>query len=161
MKRVVPIDHLKKKKILGSNQDGSREFISVLAAICANGTSLPPALIYQGDFYDLQDTWLEDYDHSSDEAYFAVSKKGWTNENLGLSWLSKTFESKTADKAGNGKRLLIVDGHSNHVNMRFMDFEFAERGRAPQRRSAVVARLQTLSRQLSLRSAGGRRSGGV
>jgi hypothetical protein len=92
MKRIVPIDHLKNKKILGSNQDGSREFISLLAAISADGTALPPALIYQGDSYDLQSTWIEDFDRSSDEAFFAVSKKGWTNEELGFSWLSRIFE---------------------------------------------------------------------
>ena len=82
---------LKAKKTIGKIQDGSREFISLLATICANGTALAPALIYQGDTHDLQDTWLEDYDHSSEEAYFAVSKKGWTNEDLGLSWLSSIF----------------------------------------------------------------------
>lgn len=85
MKRIIPIKQLQSKKSLGSNQDGSREFISLLATICADGTALPPALIYQGNSYDLQDTWLEDYDHSSEEAYFAISKKGWTNEDLGLS----------------------------------------------------------------------------
>lgn len=122
MKRIVPVDHLKSKKSLGSSQDGSREFISLLATICADGSALPPALIYQGDSYDLQDSWLEDYNSSSDEAYFAVSKKGWTNEDLGLSWLSKIFEPATTKKAGNGRRLLIVDGHSSHVNMKFINF---------------------------------------
>ncbi len=122
MKRIVPIDHLRSKKTLGSCQDGSREFLSLLATICADGTALPPALIYQGESYDLQDTWLEDYNCSSDEAYFAVSKKGWTNEELGLSWLSKLFEPITRKKAGNARRLLLVDGHSSHVNLRFIEF---------------------------------------
>ena len=85
MKRIVPRKHLESKKTLGTNQDGSREFISLLAAICADGTNLPPALIYQGDTYDLQDSWHEDFDHSSEEAYFAVSQRSWTNEDLGLS----------------------------------------------------------------------------
>lgn len=76
MKRIVPIDYLKSKKSLGSNQDGFREFISFLATICADGSALPLALIYQRDLYDLQDSWLENYNSSSDEAYFAVSKKG-------------------------------------------------------------------------------------
>jgi hypothetical protein len=122
MKRIVPTQQLQRKKILGSSQDGCREFISLLAAICADGTALPPALIYQGDSQDLQDTWLEDFDSSSEEAYFAVSKKGWTNEELGISWLSKIFEPRTRAKAGNSRRLLLVDGHSSHVNLRFIDF---------------------------------------
>ena len=121
-KRIVPIKQLRSKQTLGSSQDGSREFISLLATICADGTALAPALIYQGDTHNLQDTWLEDYDCSSEEAYFAVSKKGWTNEDLGLSWLSKVFEPTTRSKAGHSKRLLIVDGHSSHVNMKFIDY---------------------------------------
>ena len=76
MKPIIPIDQLQSKKVLDSSQDGSREFISQLAMISADGSALPPALIYQGDSYDLQDTWLEDYNCSSDEAYFAVFKKG-------------------------------------------------------------------------------------
>jgi hypothetical protein len=122
MKRIVAIQQLRTKKILGSNQDGSREFISLLAAICADGTALPPALIYKGNSNDLQDTWLEDFDGSSEDAHFAVSKKGWTNEELGMSWLSKIFEPRTREKAGNHQRLLIVDGHSSHVNLRFIEF---------------------------------------
>ena len=122
MKRIVPRKHLQSKKTLGKAQDGSREFISLLATICADGTALAPGLIYQGSTHDLQDTWLEDYDHSSDEAYFAASPKGWTNEELGLSWLKKIFEAPTRSKAGNSKRLLIVDGHSSHLNMKFIDY---------------------------------------
>ena len=53
MKRIVPITHLQKKKALGTSQDGSREFISLLATIYTDGSTLPPALIYQGDSYDL------------------------------------------------------------------------------------------------------------
>ena len=79
-------------------------------------------MIYQGDTHELQDTWLEDFDHSREEACFGVSKKGWTNEDLGLSWLTQLFEPKTRSKAGNNKRLLIVDGHSSHMNMKFIEY---------------------------------------
>lgn len=115
------IKQLKSKKILGASQDGSREFISLLACICADGTAIPPALIYQGTSGDLQDTWLEDFDHSSDQAYFATSEKGWTNEDLGIKWL-EIFDRHTNEKAGNSRRLLLVDGHSSHVNLRFIDY---------------------------------------
>ena len=97
------------KKILGSIQDGSREFISLLACIYADGTAIPPGLIYQAESGDLQDVWLDDFDASSE---LAVSKKGWTNEELGMSWLTKIFDRNTREKAGNSRRLLIVDGHS-------------------------------------------------
>src|SRR4051812_37528704 len=75
-------------RIVSASQDGSREFISLLACICADGTAIPPALIYQGTSGDTQDTWLEDFDHSS----------------------------------GNSRRLLLADGHSSHVNLRFINY---------------------------------------
>ena len=100
MKRIVSSKQLREKRLLGSKQDGSREFISLLATICADGTALPPALIYQGESGDLQDSWLEDYDDSSTEADFAALQKGWTNENLGISWLDTVFNRYTKEKAG-------------------------------------------------------------
>jgi len=109
MKRIVSIRHIKSKKILGANQDGNREFTSLLACICAGGTAIPPALIYQGESGDLQDVWLVDFDSSSELAYFGVSKKGWTNEELGMSWLMKVFDHNTKEKAGRARRLLIVE----------------------------------------------------
>jgi hypothetical protein len=39
-------------------QDGSREFITLLACICADITALLTTLIYQGKSQDLIDTWL-------------------------------------------------------------------------------------------------------
>ncbi len=71
-------------RIRGVRQDGSREFITLLAAICADGTALPPALIYQGASMDLQSSWMEDL-NEQDEAYFTSSAAGWTSDALGLS----------------------------------------------------------------------------
>ena len=38
-----------------------------------------------------------------------------------LTWLITVFQRYTNKKAGNKRRLLIVDGHSSHVNMKFID----------------------------------------
>ena len=46
-------------RVMTNAQDDSREFISLLANIYADGIVLPPALIYKGASGDLQDTWLE------------------------------------------------------------------------------------------------------
>ena len=48
----------------------------------------------------MPDTWLEDFDHSRDKAYFTVSTNGWTNDEIGLEWL-KIFNRHTKTKAGN------------------------------------------------------------
>lgn len=113
---------LRSKKLLGAVQDGSTEFISLVACICADGTTIPPALIYQGESGDLQDTWVNDFDGSRDKAYFAASERGWTSDDLGFSWLTKVFDPNTKEKAGNSKRFLLTDGHSSHVNLRFIEY---------------------------------------
>ena len=107
-------------RVNSAKQDGSREFISLLASICADGTAPPPTLIYKGDSGDLQDTWVEDIE-ASDKAYFGVSSTGWSSDAFGLEWLTKVFDPHTRIKAGRSRRLLIVDGHSSHVNMAFLD----------------------------------------
>ena len=111
-------DALRKGRILGACQDGSREFISLIACICANGEALPPALIYKGESFDLQSSWLQDL-QDSDSVYFAASKNGWSCDHLGIDWLKKVFDRHT--RKGNRRRLLLVDGHSSHVNMKFID----------------------------------------
>ncbi|XP_044717893.1 uncharacterized protein HRG_08535 [Hirsutella rhossiliensis] len=67
-KRVVPREALRRGKLVGASQDGNREFITLIAAICADYSYLPPALIYKGESKDFQDTWLEDFDHSSERS---------------------------------------------------------------------------------------------
>ena len=128
-KQIVSIKSLKSKRILGAIQDGSREFLSLLASICADGSALPPALIYQGKSRDMQDTWLDDFDAENHLAYFAASSNGWSNDEYGLVWLEQVFDRHTKAKAEDERerRLLIVDGHSSHVNMKFIDY--ADRNR--------------------------------
>ena len=118
---------LKSRRILGASQDGSREFISLIAAICIDGSHIPPALIYKGKSHDLQDTWLDDFDHSKETAYFASSEKGWSSDTLGIHWLQHVFDRATREKAGRNRRLLIVDGHNSHINLKFIDY--ADRNR--------------------------------
>ncbi|EIW65542.1 hypothetical protein TREMEDRAFT_66455 [Tremella mesenterica DSM 1558] len=55
----------------------------------------------------------------SDETFMAASEKGWTDDNLGLQWLTEVFDKSTASRQL-WRRLLIVDGHSSHVNYTFL-----------------------------------------
>jgi hypothetical protein len=119
-KRVMSKEALESGQITHASQDGSREFISLLACISADGVALPPLLIYRGDSGTLQDTWLEDFG-SQDEAHFAVSTNGWSCNALGIYWLKNIFQHYTSQKVGNRHCLLIVDGHSSHVNMEFIN----------------------------------------
>ena len=98
VKQIILKQALKSGRIHFAQQDGSREFISLLAYICADGTHLPPALIYKGELHNLQDSWVEDL--GDDTAYFAASDNGWSYNKLGINWLEKVFERHTAAKAG-------------------------------------------------------------
>ncbi|KAF2842630.1 hypothetical protein M501DRAFT_1021170 [Patellaria atrata CBS 101060] len=80
-------------------QDGSREWITLVATICADGTALPLALIYEAVSGDLQDTWFQDYKPLVDECSFASSPTGWTNNQLGIEWLTNVFEPQTKAKS--------------------------------------------------------------
>jgi hypothetical protein len=113
---------LRSKKILGINQDNNREFISLIACIYADGTSLPPELIYKKENNELRDTWLENFDHSKERAYFTSSSKGWNNENIGLQWLTQVFEPYIKDKASRDRRILIIDSHNSYLNLAFIDY---------------------------------------
>jgi hypothetical protein len=120
VKRIMTRKAFDQGRIRSAKQDGSREFISLLATICADGTALPPALIYQGTSGELQDTWIDDL-VPKDKAFFAVSKNGWTNNEYGLNYLKQIFDPLTRDKAGRSRRLLIIDGHASHVNWEFLE----------------------------------------
>ena len=106
-------------RITAASQDGSREFISLLACISADLIAIPPALIYKGEY--LQDTWFDDLQIGKDQAYFATSANGWSSNEIGKKWLVDIFDRHTKTKAKNRRRLLIVDGHSSHLNLEFID----------------------------------------
>lgn len=103
-------------------QDGNREWITTLACICANGMALSPALIYMAKSGNIQDSWLQDFDPSEQRCFFAASESGWTNHELGYRWLVDVFDKETRSQASRGWRLLILDGHGSHVNMKFIEY---------------------------------------
>jgi hypothetical protein len=121
LKRIMARDALDSGRISKNKQDGNREFISVLACISAIGKWIPPLLIYKGESNDLMSTWVDDVTTDS-KAHFTTSANGWSNNAIGLVWLRKVFERYTKPLRETQKRLLIVDGHSSHVNMAFVDW---------------------------------------
>ena len=76
---------------------------------------------YQGKSFDLRSSWVEDVDEK-EEAYFAALITGWINNSLGIQWLERVFDRLTRERARGRRRLLLLDGHSSHVNMAFLNF---------------------------------------
>jgi hypothetical protein len=124
IRRIFDRQQWEDGKVLGAGQDGNRSWITFLACICQDLEPLPPMLIYQGKEGNFQDTWLDNFDPETEEAYFATSETGWTNDQLGLEWLINVFDRHTKAKARQGRdyRLLITDGHGSHVNLSFLDW---------------------------------------
>ena len=82
-KRIMTREALQASRVQSVIQDGNRGFISLLATICADGTTLPVGLIYKGKTGNLQTSWVEDLE-PSDIAYFTATETGWTCDTLGI-----------------------------------------------------------------------------
>ncbi len=122
-RRVFSLKHLDSGKLLDAGQDGNREWITLIATICMDMTDIPPSIIYQAISGNIQDSWLTEYDPKEQSCFFASSATGWTNDELAYSWLTTVFDRNTRSKARNSRdyRLLFVDGHDSHINMKFLD----------------------------------------
>jgi hypothetical protein len=86
------------KEVTASLQDGNREWITLLACVCVDGTALEPAHIYEGKGA-LQSLWVHDIEVGKHCVFFATSPSGWTDNGLGLAWLEQVFDRGTKKKA--------------------------------------------------------------
>jgi hypothetical protein len=100
-----------------SVQPGNREWVTVIQAINAKGWSIPPFIIFSGQYHlaawysgEIPGDWR-----------LALSDNGWTTNELGFEWLQH-FETHTKDRKVGGYRLLIIDGHESHNSLEFQDF---------------------------------------
>ena len=97
-------------------QPGDREWVTAIEAINARGWCLPPMVIFKGKVH--LSTWFETTQLPPNWV-IALSDNGWTNDKLGLKWLSEVFEPNTASKSIGKYRLLILDGHNSHATPEF------------------------------------------
>ena len=120
MKRILSKAAYESGRCKQNAHDGNREFITLMACVAAIGRRIPATLLYKGESYDLRDTWVEDL-QEQDDFVFGASSNGWSNDLFGLKWLLDVFDPNTHPTSPRTKRLLIVDGHSSHVNMAFIN----------------------------------------
>jgi hypothetical protein len=102
-------------------RDGNREWVTLLACVCAGGSALPPTLIYAGKA-GIQSSWVDAVNDAKHSAFVTNSPTGWTNKDIGLAWLTEVFERFTAQKARRQWRLLILDGHGSHLTRDFINY---------------------------------------
>jgi hypothetical protein len=92
VRKIFPKALMQQQRLLGTGQDGSREWITLIVTIFTDRSSLPPALIYKAVSGDLQDTWLQDYNPQEYACWFAGSTNGRTSDELSLSWLQSLIQ---------------------------------------------------------------------
>jgi hypothetical protein len=95
-------------------QPGNREWVTAIEAICADGYSLPPCVIFQGKVYI--EGW---FDNLPRDWRIEVSNNGWTTDEIGLRWLQKLFIPSTNSRVRGRYRLLILNGHGSHLTPQF------------------------------------------
>jgi hypothetical protein len=83
-KRIFSRRMWEKKEVRASLQDGSREFLTVLACCCADRSSLPPSLIYAAANGAIRSSWVEDIKAGEHEVFVSSSPTGWSNNDVGL-----------------------------------------------------------------------------
>ncbi|KZP14784.1 DDE-domain-containing protein, partial [Athelia psychrophila] len=94
------------KKVQHQTRGGTRENTTVIVTIGADGSSLPPAVIFKGQAY---------------QTSVGHSMKGWTDGEIGAIWIQH-FDKQTRAKANGHMRLLIVDGHNSHYTHDFLRY---------------------------------------
>lgn len=101
--------------------DGNKEWITILATTCVDGSSLATSIIYAAESGNIYHTWVDDIPADEEDIHVAATPTGWTNDDYGLAWLTGVFDRYIKPKARRKRRLLILDGHGSHVTMKFID----------------------------------------
>ena len=121
-KRIFSKALYEQKGLRQALEDGSSEWITVMACICSDGKVLSPSLIFQGSNGAVQSSWVDAIQEGEHSVFVTSSPSGWTNNDIGLAWLKQVFERETRRYASTGYRLLLLDGHGSHVTTEFIEY---------------------------------------
>ena len=89
-----------------------REFFTVLATGAADGTRLPPFILYKGK--NLYARWTKD---GPAGAVYGVNESGWMEGRNFVQWFEKQFVPAVASLLTTGPVVLFVDGHHSHLTL--------------------------------------------
>lgn len=97
---------------------GRQEWITAIECICANGTVLPPLVIFKAQHTNSH--WIPTFTPS--DWRFSTSNSGWTSNSHAFEWVSTVFHEVTRSENLTQRRLLIMDGHASHITASFLSF---------------------------------------
>ena len=98
-----------------------QEWVSVIECIGADGTSIPPYILFKGK--NINGRWFPDPDRIPMPLgwQIASSANGWTSNVDACNWIRVNFERYTCEKAQGRPRVLICDGHGSHMTGDFIE----------------------------------------
>jgi hypothetical protein len=76
-----------KKKFKQTLHDNNREWVTLLATICADGTILPPGITFTATGHAVQVSWVKDIDPKLHSVHFMTSINRWRNDDSKWTWL--------------------------------------------------------------------------
>jgi hypothetical protein len=117
VERSVTIINADIRTLLQRANPGRQEWVTSVECICADGTTLPPLIIFKAE--NLSHDWIPA--DTPENWSFSCNSKGWTSNQHGLEWLQRCFDPATQAKAGNQFRMLICDGHDSHISGNFVE----------------------------------------
>ena len=85
--------------------------------VCVDGGSISSFIIFKGEKMTL--SWIPKVVLDLNW-HFDANQKEWTSNALGFEWLIRVFDPITQEKSQNRTRLLICDGHDNHISAKFV-----------------------------------------
>ena len=89
-----------------------REYITVLGCGAADGTRLPPYILYKG--VNLYARWIRGGPLGT---LYGMSKSGWMESSNFLSWFEKLFLPSVQHLLLEAPVVLFVDGHNSHLSL--------------------------------------------
>ena len=93
-----------------------REHVTILACGCADGTRLPPYVVYKGK--NLWARWMKD---GPAGCLYSVSDSGWMESANFQQWFSKLFVAAVMPMTMTAPVVLFFDGHHSHISLKLIE----------------------------------------
>lgn len=137
-----------KGKPLSRVSGGSgRESTTVLLCVAADGSLMPPLIVYKGAA--VQARWTSDQSYPGTE--YAASQNGWMEEPQFFNWFQRSYvghinKIRNDSAAPNQTAVLIFDGHASHISIRILEVAIKNNIQLVRLPSHLTDRIQPLDK---------------
>lgn len=104
---------LKPFSVVTDNDNSTR--VSILEAITADGRRLTPSVVFTGT--KLQGQW---FPRDFPDWKYSCNLSGWSNSSIFEKWFEQVYLKETKPRKQTQWRVLILDGHSTHIQPKVM-----------------------------------------